>query len=337
MPDIKQDQLKSASEKAVKEDLRGTGWPVYGRYEASLEGEESFVVAPISRDSFFERVPSEDSLSRDEAGEVWRSRRYKGRDPVRGDSMTFYAPLRTPELVLELAELAEHEITPATVKDWAEVYGLLGLPGDDVIETSDGFANYRVKGWGRRDNVQRFAEAAGEIRACLRIYEAITADEAVDVSGLTAVASLLPRKAFLPFGPLERHEGKERSWLFQVLGRMVQMRLNEHCYPQFSIYTRSGLATGRFALSWGFKGLIGAIWLHVAWLLEAEGERVKRCKLPGCLRVIRFEPGEAPTDPGLARNVRGRYKTRSDREFCKDRPCKQNYHYRKNAGWPGYH
>jgi hypothetical protein len=56
-------------------------------------------------------------------------------------------------------------------------------------------------------------------------------------------------------------------------------QLNDHCYPRFTTYTRAGLAVGRFALSWGFENLLGAIWLHMAWLLEAEGERVRRCKL----------------------------------------------------------
>ena len=82
--------------------------------------------------------------------------------------------------------------------------------------------------------------------------------------------------------------------------------------------------------------MLGAIWLHMAWLLEAEGERVKRCKLPGCLRVIHFEPSEPPADAGLKKNARGKYKTGSDREFCKGRGCKQKYHYRKKAGWTGY-
>ena len=118
---------------------------------------------------------------------------------------------------------------------------------------------------------------------------------------------------------------------------MVHQRLNDHCYPRFSTYTHEGLATGRFALSWGFKNLLGAIWLHMAWLLEAEGERVRRCKLPGCLRVVYFEPGAPAAEPGSRKNVRGKYKTRSDREFCKGRACKQKYHYRKNAGWPGYY
>jgi len=122
------------------------------------------------------------------------------------------------------------------------------------------------------------------------------------------------------------------------------MRLDEYCFPQFAVHTNGGIATGKFSLAWLFKGLIGAIWLHMAWLLDAEGQRVKRCKLPGCLRVIHFEPGRSADDLGsikdadgtFRKNARGTYKTRSDREFCKGRPCTQNYHYRKKAGWKGY-
>jgi len=93
---------------------------------------------------------------------------------------------------------------------------------------------------------------------------------------------------------------------------MVQAHLNEHCYPQFTTYARGGLANGRFALSWNFKNLLGAIWLHMAWLLEAEGERVTRRKLPECLRVIRLESGEPAANPGLRKNAHGKYKTRSE-------------------------
>jgi hypothetical protein len=191
----------------------------------------------------------------------------------------------------------------------------------------------QVNGWGRRESVLRYPEAAWEIKACLRIYEAVTADEDVDLDKLSSAAGPLPLEVLRQW---DRREGEERSWLFRVLGRMVQSRLSEHCYPQFTTYTIGRLAAGKFALSLGFKNLLGAIWLHMAWLLEAEGERVRRCKLPGCLRVIHFESGQRPADPGLKKNARGSYKTRVDREFCKGRGCKQNYHYRKKAGWSGY-
>ena len=49
-----------------------------------------------------------------------------------------------------------------------------------------------------------------------------------------------------------------------------------------------------------------------------------------------LEPGTTVQDPGLKRNCRGKYKTRVDREFCQGRGCKQKYHNRKSARWPGY-
>jgi hypothetical protein len=303
---------------------------VYRNYEIYEEDGELYVIAPLQ--------PREVVV---QAGEMKGTRLLGFSDrSLEEGTMCLYAPLKTPELVLDLAELAENEITPKTVVEWAEVYGLLGLPGEDIVGTS--YVDYvsgilsGIPGDGRRDNVRHFAEAAGEVRACLRIYEAITADEDVDLDEMASLTNLLPPKVTVPFGPMERHAGGERSWLFRVIGSLVQTRLHEYCYPQFAVYTYGGVATGRFSLSWGFMCLIGAIWLHMAWLLEAEGERVKRCKLPGCLRVIHFEPGESAPDPGLKKNVRGTYKTRSDRVFCKDRGCKQKYHYRKTAGWRGY-
>jgi len=217
--------------------------------------------------------------------------------------------------------------------EWAPVYGLLSLPDDDEVITFNGFVHLRVPGDARRESVGQFAQAAGEVRTCLRIYEAVTADEDVDLDKLLAATGPLPLKILCPW---DRRVGEERSWLFRILGRMVQTRLSEHCYPQFTTYTNGGLAVGKFALSRGFKNLLGEIWLHMAWLLEAEGERVRRCKLPGCLRVIHFEPGAPAVDPGLKKNTRGKYKTRVDRECCKERACKQNYHYRKKTGWLGY-
>jgi hypothetical protein len=68
-----------------------------------------------------------------------------------------------------------------------------------------------------------------------------------------------------------------------------------------------------------------------------EGERVRVCKLPGCLRMIDFEPYQLHPTPGSKTNVRAKYKTRIDRFFCKGRGCKQKYHYRKNAGWTEYY
>ena len=324
--------LQKSVKEAVKEKPRSSVWPVYEHYEVVEEEGETFVVASRSPASFIESEAKDESVAQVGELEGRRWQGFEGRDLLQ-NAATLYAPLERSELVVELAKLAEKEITPEKVLGWAQVYGLLGIR-DDTVSPHDEFVDLRDKGWGQRESVRQFAEAAGEIKACLRIYEALTAEEDLDLNKLSSDAGTLALEA-LRQG--DRREGEERSRLFRFLGSLVQTRLKEHCYPQFTTYTRGGLADGRFALSpWGFKTLLGAIWLHMASLLETEGERVRRCKLPSCLRVIHFEPGEPPADPGLKKNPRARYKTRVDREFCKGRGCKQKYHYRKKAGWSGY-
>jgi hypothetical protein len=309
---ISEDAFENALSKSVKDELRAQGWPVYQHYEVMEEEGEAFVVAPLP-----EHWVLEDETS------AWRGySRLEFGNPVVDSNDA----LRRPELVVDLAYLAEKEITAETVLRWAKNYGLLGFPEDDVVELSVGGAPLRVRGQGRKDNVARFAEAAREIRTCLRAYEVATDGHgSLDLEALMASSGPLPIKALRPW---ERRAGEERRWVLQVVGRMIQTRISEHCYPKLSHYP-----DGHFALSYGFKNLLGAVWLQMAWLLSAED--VRRCKLRDCFRVIAFEPGEQPP-LDAPKGKRGKYKTREDREFCKNRPCKQKYHYRKTAGWPGY-
>ena len=319
--------------KAVKENTQSSVWPVYKHYEVVEEEGATFVVVSRLPASFVEPEPKEEGLA--QVGgrmEGWRRQGFEGRNPLQ-DAPTLYAPLERSELVVELAKLAEKEIAPEEVLRWAQDYGLLGLR-DEAVSTHDESVHVRVTSRGQRESVRQFAEAAAEIRAALRTYEALTREGELDLGKLASEAGPLPLEALRQLG---YQEGEERLGLFRFLEILIQTRLKEHCYPQFTMHTRGGLADGRLALSpWGFNTLLGAIWLHMASLLEAESERVTHCKLPGCLRVIHFEPGHAPADPGLKKNARGKYKIRVDREFCKGRGCKQKYHYRKKAGWPGY-
>jgi hypothetical protein len=315
--------------KAVKNDSPTRKWPVYTAYDVVVDEQdgESYVVASIS---LFEPVP-------DEAGT------YRGREPEQA-ARKHYPPLRTPELVADLANLADNTVTPETVVGWAKDYGLLASSREeDILERPGLIGQERISGYGCRESVSGFARAAGEVRTCLRIYEALSRPKDLNLEELSAEVGPLPGGAMRLE---ERKQGHERAWLFGVLGRMVQMRLPEHCYPQFNVYTRGGYPTGRFVLSWGFHSLLGAIWLQMAWLLELLGDErsVRFCQLPDCRRVITFEPGKSADELGtikdaegkFKRSARGEYKTRSDRVFCKGRPCKQNYHYRKKRGWPEY-
>jgi hypothetical protein len=293
-------------EEFVKEKLQlSDAWPVYEHYKTSEKSGGPFVVAPVYQ-----------------------------LDPM-ADVMSLYAPLRTPELVPDLAKFADEPITPEAVQGWAEVYGLLACsPEEDVVDTE----GIQVKGWGRRDNVAQFEKAAGEVLTCLRAYEALRAEGPVNLEDLSASVGRLPVEALRPW---ERHKSTERPWLYGVIGRMIQARIREHCYPKFTIFTRGGNPSGRFGLGYGFYNLLGAIWLQMAWLLDA-GDATY-CKLPDCGRVITIEPGQPAPDIKFRdaegrwkSNVRGAYKTRKDIDFCKDRPCRQKYSYRKTAGWPDY-
>lgn len=288
---------------------------MYEHYKTLEEPGEVFVIAPVF--------------------EGFRKKAEKGKlsppfslfDPME-DVKEWRAPLRTPGLLLDLAELAERPITPEAVVVWAYDYGLLACSREE--DTLAG-----VSGFGRRESVTRFAKAAGEIRACLRIYEALGTEEDWDFNEAYQYTFSLPRDLVAKANLLKgRLHGEERPAFYDVVAMTIQRGLLEHCYPQLTTFTRSGKPSGRFGFGCGFHSLLGAVWLQLAWLLSSEEQPV-RCKLPTCRRVISFELGEAAEDPGL-KNVHGKHKTRSDREFCNNGRCKQNYHYRKKTGRPGY-
>jgi hypothetical protein len=303
-------------EESVKEKLqRSERWPVYKRYEIIPEDEGLFVVAPP--------VSQGDSMTDD-------------------DVLSFYPPLQARELLVELAEFADKPITPEDVRRWAEVYGLLcSSPEEDVVS----FKGISFTGLRRRERVARFVEAATEVRVCLRALEAVRREGPVNLEELSTSLGPLPPIFREVLESWKRHKTVERPWLYGVIGRTVQKRIREHCYPKLTIFTRDGKPSGRFGLDYyGFYNLLGAVWLHMAWLLDENvGENATYCRLPDCGRLITIEPGQPASDAEFKgagdkwkSNVRGTYKTRIDIEFCKKRPCRQKYSYRKTHGWSGY-
>jgi hypothetical protein len=85
----------------------------------------------------------------------------------------------------------------------------------------------------------------------------------------------------------------------------------------------------RYYQGWGFRSLLGAMYLQMMWLMTATGE-VRKCKGPGCNKVITFEYPE-PSLEGLGqKGYRKPYKTRADKEFCSSN-CKAKWHYHNVA------
>jgi hypothetical protein len=309
--EITEDGLQAILEKSVKDELSGPAWPVYEHYEVTEEDGEEFVVAP-----FLEHWTIREQGNEREWSNL----------VIENEVADSYIPLRTPELLVDIAYLAEKGIAAGDVLRWAKKYGLLGLPEDDTVPLDMAGVPQPVSGWRRRDSVARFAVAAGEVMACLRAYEIVTKkEESLDLDALEGYLELLPAKALRPW---ERRAGEERRWWLDGIGHVVQDRLIAHCYPKLNHYR-----DGRFALSYGFKNLLGAIWLQMAWLLSAE-DGVRRCKLRTCFKVITFEPGEqVPLE--APKGARGKPKTYGNKVFC-DHNCAAKYSYRKLQGWPGY-
>jgi hypothetical protein len=314
----------SVKEKLLRRDI----WQVYEDYQDRSENGEWFVVAPAG--SFLKQV-RESNL---EGGRQLVE--YRPRDPMEDVKLT-YAPLQERYLVGDLANLADEPITPQVVIGWAEENGLLGCSWEEDIVEVEGTTGERTKyhRWGRRESVKRFEEAAREVRACLRMYEAASREGPVNLDELSMSLGPLPLTFKEVLQPWKRHKTVERPWLYDVIGTMVQMRLRDHCFPKLITFTRGGNPSGRFGLGYGFNSLLGAIWLLMAQLLDSQN--VTYCRLPDCGRIIDFMPGEQlPSD--APKGARKGYKTRKDKKFCDSdkRPCRQNYWYRKTAGWPGY-
>lgn len=166
---------------------------------------------------------------------------------------------------------------------------------------------------GKKDTVTRFVVEAVDANRTLRLYEAAAGQGDPDVE---AIRSLMPREFEGVAGTL--------SWFRdRALGRVeakTQEMVSNHCHP--ALYRRRD---GALVDGYGFRSLLGAMWLQMRWLLRAPPENVRHCLW--CNRVIAFEqPEQSEGDPGLKKNARGGYRTRKDKKFCDDH-CRAKHYY----------
>jgi hypothetical protein len=202
-----------------------------------------------------------------------------------------YAPLRDePDLFLRFASLADQdpgiedrdgrlEIT----EKWIKTYGVLGL----VYE--NGSTHELVNGWKsvRRENLLLFWEEVHRAADCLTAFRAGTAPARM------LKHSNIPGKTTM----------EKRKSAAQTLASQLNWKLEHECYPKF--YYGVLRDTGEPAKVWlslGFRSLLGAMYLQLAWRIKS-----RQCQAPGCNNII-----------GLDR--------RSDAETCSQR-CKERRRY----------
>jgi hypothetical protein len=353
-----------ASGKAVDKDLRAGEWLIYQRYEDNGRGESAYLQAPL----WWAEEPNDPKeLDQYKGYKRYLDNQYEN-DPelaahIAAQALGIeqqneperYVPLNYHDLFLQFAGLVEEgPITLGVVRGWAELYGLLGLEKTSV----NGMGNPRG---GPAESVSNFASYAEEAHMVLRFYGAVTDPEGPDYEYLRKHIRPPEISLLQPFFTKTelRYEkdstGKEverayqrtlsqraRETITQVLmddvppeklkklaldyvEETVHLRVTQECHPR-----RYRQRDGTSKWGWGFKSLLGAMWMQMMWLMDARQEDVRRC--PWCRKVITFEPRpEQPETNPEQKNARKEYKTRVDKTFCDGR-CKANWNYHFGEG-----
>jgi hypothetical protein len=227
-----------------------------------------------------------------------------------------YMPLvDAPDLFLEFAALADREITQDVWLEWIHHNGVLGL--DRPVARH---AKARTRG-GNGETLSRFVEEARTANKALRLYEAATRPYGPDQ---IAIERYMPTYSREHVGDTAE---SVKAWALDEVAAIVQRNLATECFPQ--LYR---LPDGdSFAYAPDFKSLLGAMYLHMMFLMTATGD-VRRCKAPGCSRIITFEQPEESPEQRIERLSEGRrrpYKTRSDKLYC-GKACYQRWRYWNN-------
>jgi hypothetical protein len=83
---------------------------------------------------------------------------------------------------------------------------------------------------------------------------------------------------------------RARDWALWEVGTLVQRKLRSETFPQL-YRTPEG-----YREAWGFRSLLGAIYLQMMFLMRATG-KVRYCKGPGCTNIISFDQPQQPSAP----------------------------------------
>jgi len=223
-----------------------------------------------------------------------------------------------PGLFLEFAELADDaDVTLDAMLDWVTLYGVLGLQGRE-----QGRGDLQEARGGPKENLRSFASEAWKATKVLRLYEAATAPDGPDE---LTILNHLNTQMLIRGGinislttPLKWRDAA-LAWVAHTIRDVVA----SDCHPE--LYE----GDHRYYQGWGFRSLLGAMYLQMMWLMTATGE-VRKCKGPGCSKVITFEQPDPSLEGLWQKGYRKPYKTRADKEFCSNN-CKAKWHYHNVA------
>lgn len=242
---------------------------------------------------------------------------------ARGSCEVYQPLVDTPALFLEFARLVDEDITRAVWMDWIHRYGVLGLGLHNPRQASCMEIRSAPIG-GAGETYKNFVREASKANWLLRLYEYAKSPEE-PVGGKILPIGFKLQGYGEWYEPLTVPEvntpAKLKDWALDTVHFEINLYMRQ-CFPK--LYPSTG--EPQFVMGWDFYSLLGAMYIQLAWLVAAKGEEVRWCKMPGCGKVIAFEQPTPPKNSGLRKNARGKYKTRTDKEFC-DEDCKGKYHY----------
>ena len=172
-----------------------------------------------------------------------------------------------------------------------------------------------ARGGKPHESVANFTFEAWEAHIAWRLYESVRSegrlDEAVVVQFMSTInqweADITPDGSTNSWVERDIYSSDPeltRRWALTVVRDAVNSKIENHCYPILQ-----GDAPGSYKPSWGFRSLLGAMWLQMMFLMHED----RRCWSCG-----------KPLDPGM----------RSHAKFCQDNNgrCKADWNYHKGTG-----
>lgn len=323
MAGIGPNRFKNSANEIVEEKKRDGTWPVFDHYEMNGEPGARYIYAP--------RAKAAETLN-----ESWESA------PLSQSSMGLFLEFsnwpveygmdKAIETAPGLGPTFDTERNARAAREWAETFGVLGLGTNSNESWSIGGASSleqvtsRYTGmynWGcnvgrayrksprggEHETVEEFAFEAWQAHLARRLYE-LASRSVLDEEAITRLMDSQPSP--LPRVGSEREMNSYdswsiRNWALGIVEEAVMSRVENDCYP-----TVEG-TPGTYVQGWGFKSLLGAMWLQMMWLMLGEHNRCRWC---GAL----FEA------------------TRRDKRFCDNKGkcrAKWNYHHGKGSSNSG--
>lgn len=272
------DNFIRARDNETDDGYLGTGWVRFRDFDIVEKTEHNVRVSAKSRDP---GLPRPRKLP--DGTEV---QSYSAEWLFKDDNTTgMYAPLRDePDLFVKFASLASKD--PGTrdsrydiMLEWIKKYGVLGL----VAEGNSG-SGQRSE---RDENLILFWSEVHRAAQCMALYEAATG----------------PGRLLKGSGVSGKTLAEKRKSAARILSDNVQSTLRSHCYPKLYYQVRedSGETTD-VGLSWGFRSLLGAMYLQMAWRITS-----RRCEAPGCNNIIGLHERSNKKTCSLACKERRRY------------------------------